>query len=149
MFLLVVYFVDDVWVTTVTLRYLAKELTSLLGVHAVGVPVDDNIDVLLDGRLYHGLKTCHSLLWMSQIAVPLGNLHGQTQQRILSLALERLHVLLVVHAWPTSVPFKVQAVQYNGLSLLVAQLGPLDLQLPILLDGVDSARTICTADTPA
>ena len=35
-----------------------------------------------------------------------------------------------------SIPFKVHAMQNNGLSMLVAQLGTLDLQLPILLDWI-------------
>ena len=47
----VVYLVDDVRILAVLLRHLAKELLGLSGVHVVGVPVDDDVDVLFDGTL--------------------------------------------------------------------------------------------------
>ena len=46
---LVVNLVDDVWVLAVFLGHLAEELLGFLGLQNVRVPVDDDIDIVLDG----------------------------------------------------------------------------------------------------
>ena len=47
----VVYLVDDMWIVPVALCQRAEELTGFGGVHVVGVPVDDDIEVLLNGSV--------------------------------------------------------------------------------------------------
>ena len=139
---LVVYLIDNVRIVTIFLSHLAKKLTGLAGVHVMRVPVDDDIDILLDGSLDDGCQTRHGQLRILQIAALRVfrwlNANGSTHHRTMPVALQRLHHLLVIEARPPIMPAETDATQCDRIALLVAQLRTPHLQLTVLFDRIYS-----------
>ena len=133
---LVVYLVDHVRIFAVLLGHASEEVLGLLCLHVVRVPVDDDIDVLLDGRLDDRGHTLHGVGGILQIVVFYQDAHGGTHHRAVPVLFQRLHHLLIIEAGPQVVPAQTHTAQNDGASLLVAQLGAIHLQLTPFLDGV-------------
>ena len=145
---LIIYFVDDMRITTVLLCHLTKELLGLTGVHVVRMPVDDDINVLFDSRLDDGCQARYGprgILNVAGLRVFFWlHTHCGTYYRTIPVALQRLHHLFVIETRPPVVPTKTHATQRHRITSLVTQLGTLYLQLSILLDRINSVHIACT-----
>ena len=139
----VIYLIDDVRIFAVFLCHAAEELLSLLSLGQVRVPVDDDVDVLLDGRLYDGCHALHGKGGVLQVVVFYHDAHGSTDNRAVPVTLEGLYHLLIIEARPQIMPPQAYAAQGDGIAALVAQLCSLDLQLAVLLDGVEGVCIAC------
>ena len=132
----VVEFVENVGMLAVFLCHLSKESLGFLGVHLVGMPVDDNVSVVLDGCINYLCDALHGKIRILQIVVFYLNAHGCTNNVGMPIVSEPLHGLFVVESWPDVVPSQAYASQYYRISTLVAQLCTFYLQLSPLLNRV-------------
>ena len=126
---LVVEFVDDIGIFAIFPGHLSEEVFCFFGVHVVCVPVDDDIEAVLDGRLDDRGDAADCKLGILQIVVVYLHSHGGTHHCGVPVVGQPLHRLLVVEPWPQVVPAQTDSPQYDGLPLVIAQLCAFHLQL--------------------
>lgn len=97
------------------------------------MPVDNDINILLDGRLDDWSHTLHGIGWVLKIVVFDENAHGSTHHGTVPVLLQRLYYFLVVETRPQVMPAQADTAQNDGVTPLIAKLGSLDLQLSVLL----------------
>ena len=140
---LVVDFVDNVRILAVFAGHLAKKLLGLFRHQLVRMPVDDDVDVLLDGGFDDGRQTLHGELGVL-LEIILDMLSdSRTDDTTVPVVLQRLHGPLVIEARPQVVPAQTDTTQNDGIALFVAELGTFYLQFSVLLDGVDGMYVTC------
>ena len=124
---LVVYLVDDMRVFAVFLCHHTEEPLCLGSLHLVGVPVDDDIDIILNGCFDDIGHALHGKLWVLQVVVLNHDTHGSTYHTGIPVLLQCLHRFLVIEAGPDVMPSEADTTQDDGSAVLVTQLCALHL----------------------
>ena len=139
----VVDFVDNVRILAVFTGHLTKELLGLFRHQLVRMPVDDDVDVLLDGSFDDGRQTLHGELGVLLEVVLDMLTDSRADDAAVPVVLQCLYGSLVIEPWPQVVPAQTDTTQNDGVALLVAELGAFYLQFSVLLDGVDGVYVTC------
>ena len=123
--------------------HFAKKLLGLFRHQFVRMPIDDDVNILLDGGFNDGRQTLHGELGVL-LEVVLDMLSdSRTDDAAVPVVLQCLYGSLVIESWPQVVPAQTDTTQNDGIALLVAELGTFYLQFSVLLDGVVGVYVTC------